>query len=125
MSLKPGIGADAMQDVGDLLTTDDGIDLMETHGYDVPTCLQQGKRKLPLGRYLRRKLREKVGDEAEMRELSKEECITEMRALREEKNQERKGDAFKDFRTILLDEHKQDRLKLRKKFKIYNSRSKI
>lgn len=125
MSLKPGIGAEAMKDLGDLLTTDQGIDLMETHGQDVPTCVQQGKRKLPLGRYLRKKLREKVGDEDEMRQLSKEECTKEMLQVREEARKAEPINERKDFRQILLDEHKQDRLKSYKKFKIYNSRSKL
>lgn len=55
MSLRPGIGAMAMHDVADTILR---------HGleqFDVPTALRHGSKLLPLGRYLRRRLREHVG----------------------------------------------------------------
>lgn len=58
MSLKPGIGAHAMFDVADtLLNFQNTLDAMA----DVPGELMVGRSKLPLGRYLHRKLREYVG----------------------------------------------------------------
>lgn len=62
MSLKPGIGAAAMEDVADLLTSDSGIIALE-NGNDVPFALQHGKKLKPLGRYLRNVLRKTLGSE--------------------------------------------------------------
>lgn len=60
MSLRPGIGALAMDQVADMLHTRVGSRLIAETG-DVPTVLRHGGKPMPLGRYLRRKLREKVG----------------------------------------------------------------
>lgn len=53
MSLRPGIGADAMHDVASTVLE---FDLVQSQG-DVPSALRHGSRILPLGRYLRRTLR--------------------------------------------------------------------
>lgn len=60
MSNRPGIGALAMPDLAAaLLSVEDGryVALQE----DVPTSLEMDGRQFPLGRYLRRKLREELG----------------------------------------------------------------
>lgn len=59
-SLKPGIGALNLDGLVNTLTTDFGADYLIENG-DVPTQLQHGAKKWPLGRYLRRKLRETLG----------------------------------------------------------------
>lgn len=57
MSLRPGIGADAMHQLAsDILQLD-----LESTQPDVPSALRHGKKLLPLGRYLRRKLRTLTG----------------------------------------------------------------
>lgn len=56
MSLRPGIGGEAVEDVVRALI---GIDV----GVDVPNGLRHGSRVLPLGRYLRRRLRVQLGRE--------------------------------------------------------------
>lgn len=56
MSLRPGIGADAMWDVASVLLRYG----LETRG-DVPAQLRYGATVLPLGRYLQKKLRIMVG----------------------------------------------------------------
>lgn len=48
MSLRPGIGADAMWDVASVM--------MQYRQSQVPMSLRHGTRVLPLGRYLRSKL---------------------------------------------------------------------
>lgn len=53
MSLRPGIGADAMHEVASVFMQ---FNLEDLQG-DVPSSLRHGSRLLPLGRYLRRKLR--------------------------------------------------------------------
>lgn len=57
MSLRPGIGFDAMHDVADVVMK---LGLVESQG-DVPSALRHGCRLMPLGRYLRRKLRLMTG----------------------------------------------------------------
>lgn len=55
MSNRPGIGAGAMDDVASTLLE---------HDYkapDVPTALTHGQKRWPLGRYLRRRLRTRIG----------------------------------------------------------------
>lgn len=77
MSLRPGLAATAMTDLASVLFTEVGQSSLALTG-DVPSVLQHGKKKWPLGRYLRRKLREAVGfasldtPEAAMQKLSKD-----------------------------------------------------
>lgn len=60
MSNRPGIGAVAMKQVATALSTEHGLDECKKTG-DVPFQLMHGKKNMPLGRYLRRKLREEMG----------------------------------------------------------------
>ena len=57
MSLKPGIGAHAMEAVALALMRWK----LDRSMKDVPTSLRHGSDVMRLGRYLRRKLREKIG----------------------------------------------------------------
>lgn len=59
MSLRPGIGADAMWDVASEMIRYRLDDTMS----DVPASLAYGRRKRALGRYLRNKLRVMIGRE--------------------------------------------------------------
>lgn len=70
MSNRPGIGAKAMPVIADAILTDVGLDEYNLTG-DVPMALNKGKNgKLPLGRYLRHKLREEIGvSEKEQEEI--------------------------------------------------------
>lgn len=63
MSLKPGIGAGAMAAVGDAVVSRGGARFVAESG-DVPSVVRSGQ-LWPLGRYLRRKLREEVGSPPE------------------------------------------------------------
>jgi len=61
ISRRPyGLGAAAMGRVASVLLTKDGSRAVVTN-QDAPSHLRVGKRKWPLGRYLRRKLREEAG----------------------------------------------------------------
>lgn len=85
MSLKPGIGAEAMVDVGKAARSTPAAEkILYEIDQDVKPVLQHGRRKLPLGRYLKGKLREQVGLPATnwkgTEALLREE---EMRAMRE------------------------------------------
>lgn len=68
MSLRPGIGADAMHDVASTVLE---FNLVEREG-DVPSSLRHGKRIMPLGRYLRRRLRTLSTGSPDAPEVSKQ-----------------------------------------------------
>lgn len=80
MSLRPGIGAGFVPVVAEALSTREGSQSIAGAG-DVPTVLQHGSQCLPLGRYLRRKLREEVGfAETGGQEVTRLERVLAMRA---------------------------------------------
>lgn len=57
MSLRPGIGRDAMHEIADTFLRYD----LEKSELDVPSAIQRGRRVWPLGHYLRRQLRAMCG----------------------------------------------------------------
>lgn len=57
MSLVPGIGAGAMERVAALWK----VHSLDNRILDVPPVLRHNRRMLPLGRYLRRRLRKELG----------------------------------------------------------------
>lgn len=81
MSRKPGIGADAMSQVGDVLTSEHGPEVIIRNDFDVPVMLRHGRRYFPLGRYLRSKLRQKVGDEDTFKKEGLEKFRLQMSAM--------------------------------------------
>lgn len=64
MSNRPGIGAHSIAEVAQVLQSKPGWDEITASG-DVPTSLRHGRKTLPLGRYLRTKLRKELGFENE------------------------------------------------------------
>ena len=62
--------------MAETLLKDYGLDEMEKTG-DVPIQFQVGRRKWPLGRYLREKLRDEVGIPEEWKEKIKQNWATE------------------------------------------------
>lgn len=100
MSLRPGIGADAMHELASQLLK---FNLDQTQS-DVPVTLAHGTRELPLGRYLRRKLRTLVGKDEKTPQEIIDQMEAEMLSLRE--------DAFNSktpFKTAILEKHAGDR----------------
>lgn len=79
MSNRPGIGAHAMAEVASVFLTHD---LDETE-VDVPNHLNHGRTAYPLGRYLKRKLREQIGKSPDTPEVIKNKYEEEMRPLRD------------------------------------------
>jgi len=91
MSLKPGIGALAVPQINEVLSQDAGADYLLGNG-DVFNVLRHGKRILPLGRYLKSKLRKEYGfedsktpkeviskiseEKATLHELQREDALT-------------------------------------------------
>ena len=62
MSRKPGIGATAIQDIAQDFVTKEGSRLI-SQLRDVPSALTHGNKSYPIGRYLRKKLRDEIGIE--------------------------------------------------------------
>lgn len=79
MSLRPGIGAGMMDEVASTLLQHN----LEKEIIDVPTSLQHGSAQWPLGRYLRRYLRTRIGREANAPEETLNIKKEELRAMRE------------------------------------------
>lgn len=78
MSLKPGIGAGMMDEVASTLM-EHGLDNIE----DVPAALAHGRQQWPLGRYLRRNLRVKIGRSPNAPESTIKAMEEKLRPLRE------------------------------------------
>lgn len=79
MSLRPGIGTFFMHDVASEMLK---FNLDQTQA-DVPSALRHGSRTLPLGRHLRRKLREALGKDGDASIYEKIKYQEEMRPLLE------------------------------------------
>lgn len=81
MSLKPGIGAGFVPRIADALSSRAGSRHIAETG-DVPVALRTDGKKLPLGRYLRRRLRDEMGfEQVGQPEVAKALQAEEMRAL--------------------------------------------
>lgn len=77
MSLRPGIGANAMHDVASVLMQYG----LENKG-DVPPALRFGSRIMPLGRYLRSRLRVLVGKDEKSPEASLQALENQLQIVR-------------------------------------------
>lgn len=77
MSLKPGIGARAMDDVASSLLRHG----LEETQEDVPLTLRHGSKEMPLGRYLRGQLRLRIGREKETPKHIQQRYTSEMSGL--------------------------------------------
>lgn len=92
MSLRPGIGADAMFDVAHtLLNFQNTLDTMA----DVPGELQVGRSKLPIGRYLKKKLRSYVGRDEKTPQAIVDEVSAEMLSVRMAARADKENPSFK------------------------------
>lgn len=78
MSLRPAIGLFAMHDIASTLME---LDSHEDRYIDVPLSLQHGTKKLPLGRFLRRKLRTYMGREPNAPDLAVQALKAEMQPM--------------------------------------------
>lgn len=79
MSNRPGIGAWFMDDYASTLMEFN----LEDAESDVPSALRHGKRLMPLGRYLRRRLRSRLGKDEKAPQATLDAAAEEMRPLLE------------------------------------------
>lgn len=117
-SLKPGLGADFVKHIPQLL-----------NGYlpegDVPQALQHGKKTLPLGRYLTRKLREAYGlQETGAPEGWQAQKLEEVFTVFENSIKDPRNRS-KSLKQMLLQENKQKVLNLEAKLKIFSKKGSI
>lgn len=111
--IKGGIGVTAIDEIVDALCTEHGIKSI-VENRDVPVSLMLGKKQIPLGRYLRSKIREKIASE-KGREIIKRENLErfaeEMRGLladaRGNSATSGSGKVFKSVREVMAERNKQ------------------
>lgn len=120
MSLRPGIGADFVPLVAGQLyhlyvQGYSFLDFTDSQG-DVPSALRHGSRLLPLGRYLRRRLRKEVGLDEKAPCEAQIAYKKEMRVLQEYAHS--LGLSFKELSQARADN-------VIKKFGMYNSNRSI
>lgn len=124
MSLKPGIGAGVLESVAAVITR---YNLLTPQG-DVPVTLRHGDLEWPLGRYLRRQLRRRLGlDERSPHVLTPEAAHafywsdenSAMRALQKAAFDDPANPSLKEH---LLKASEGERMKLAHRHKIFESR---
>lgn len=123
MSLRPGVGALAVPQIINVYKKaleNDWISSKE----DVPNELQYGKKKWPLGRYLRQKLREAMGRPRETPTHALQKIGWEMRFLLE-KIIQRDGWNERKIGQIFVDAYSTKMLSLEKRNKIYEQEKTI
>lgn len=122
MSLRPGIGAGAMEAVaGSLMWDRGGLEEVERN-VDVPGALCHGGKSLPLGRYLKRRLRGELGFEskdtpvASCKQYASEMSFLFAEALSNPEN------SSKSLSEIVVDMNKQKIINMENRRKIFDSR---
>lgn len=114
MSLRPGIGGDAMLDVSEVLTSKHGQKVIQRNG-DVPNSISYGQRVRPLGRYLTGVLRESLTGTRDTPQSVKDAYQAQVRDLWKTACD---SGAF-SFKEFLLTESEQKALKAEARFKIF------
>lgn len=90
MSLKPGIGASGLDEIAERLI-ELGLDESQA---DVPVSLAFGKKQLPLGRFLRKKLRNKIGKDERCPPVVAEQLQAQMLEMRLVARSSKDGSTF-------------------------------
>lgn len=111
-STRPGIGADFMDEVASVLLTRNLDALM-----DVPVALRHGAKQYPLGRYLRRRLRSRMGKEENAPKETLAKMDQEMQILFEEAKAVSPLLVTTRVKNAIIDQNKSLALKLRSKNK--------
>lgn len=120
MSNRPGIGALAIPSIAEAMTTDAGASNIILNG-DVPASLKSGNRSLPLGRYLRQKLRKELGHDKKTPQellLRLQQEKTEILATELQKPENKN----KSVATIFVELNRQKVLNLETRLKIYSKK---
>lgn len=116
MSRRPGIGAGFAPEIASTVLE---FNLVELEG-DVPSALQHGKRKFPLGRYMRRQIRKHVGMDEKAPQSTIDKAQELLQPLRE--------DAFNNsqpFKKTVVEAHDNKVLQMETKQRIFKKRGNI
>lgn len=114
MSLKPGIGRDAVFEIADTMLRH-GLD---SSSADVPVSLRHGSRQLPLGRYLRQNLRKAIGRDVKTPQVVLDAQKEEMSPLRDLQFAQKKA----SLQSTILSVHKGKRARFKARALIYKTR---
>lgn len=120
-SLRPGLGSGVSDDIASVLLFSGKGELR-----NIPDYLSHGKLRRPIGRYLRGKIREKLGIDKETATRAAYESLDEeMQPLREAALKAPAGQREIAFRELLIQEEAQRRLQVKTKAKIKQSKPKF
>lgn len=121
MSLRPGIGGDAMWDMASTLMAF-GLDTSQP---DVPAGLRHGSKIMPLGRYLRRRLRTYIGKAPEAPESTILEAKAELLPLQETAWSAPQGLRGATFKALAVTAGDQKVLQMEARNRLYKKRGSI
>lgn len=125
MSLRPGVGALALDKLAEQVQSAAYADQLSSD-QDVPLSLMRGRKSMPLGRYLRRKLREEIGRSADTPESVMGRIVAEMSVVLGEVKKEAEMDgtpgAFLDKKSLTQRLNKQKILNLEARSKILEAK---
>ena len=124
MSLKPGIGAPAVPELADLVTSDPGVSAVELL-QDVPFVLKHGGKPMPLGKYLRRKLRDYVvPDKAAQTEVKEKALLAQQMQVLEllEGYSSATENVGRDKWEVFREKRKQKIVNKESKFKVFSAK---
>lgn len=113
MSLRPGIGSEFMWEVASTLLGPGGSAVMAQA--DVPSALRVGSKIQPLGRYLRKQLRKKLGRDEKAPEAAIREYQAEVLPLLEASKKNEGG-----LKAEVLARYRQKILNQKSKSKLYD-----
>lgn len=119
MSNRPGIGADFMHEVASTLLEHDLDTVLE----DVPLTLSHGKRVLPLGTYLRKKLRKAIGRDEKAPISVREKAAAKMSPLWDSSRSAPSGSKGFVYKQNIIEAGTGKRNSIKAKSRIYKKRS--
>lgn len=122
MSNRPGLGAGVIDEVASTIMQHRLEDALE----DVPTTLRHGKKLLPLGRYLRRRLRTRIGRDPNAPQSILDKMEEEVRPLRETaQNAAQPGFKQLAFREALIQQEEGKTLRVKHLHRLRNKTGSI
>lgn len=116
MSNRPGIGGDFADEVASTLMTH-GLDKTLE---DVPISLRHGARELPLGQYMRKRIRRRIGRDEKTPETVLQKIREELSPVFKAAETVGYGKVKTEVTNILLRESKGRRIQLERRTKIFN-----
>lgn len=118
MSNRPGIGADFMHEVASTLL-EHNLENLE----DVPLVLQHGTRKLPLGSYLRKKLRKAIGRDEKAPVSTRQKAAEELQTMWDSSRSAPEGSKAFAYRSLVIESGKGKRARIEARSRIFKKRS--